>query len=100
MYKGASFRLHHVMPCKRFDGILSSLWYTNAEVPYDDGFLHMQQIEEAWNDNMAEQILPAWINALDESMMECFNKWAPGFMCVGGRSLILLVTSGIQFHAL
>ena len=32
---------------------------------------------------MAQQFLPSWINVLDESMMEWFNKWYPGFMCVG-----------------
>ena len=31
---------------------------------------------------MAHQFLPSWINVLDESMVEWFNKWAPGFMCV------------------
>ena len=34
---------------------------------------------------MAQQFLPSWINILDESMMECFNKWDPGFMFVGRK---------------
>jgi hypothetical protein len=45
----------------------------------------MRQLEEAWNKNMADEFSPAWINVLDESMMEWFNKWAPGFMCVGRK---------------
>ena len=31
---------------------------------------------------MAQQVFPSWINFLNESMMEWFNKWDPGFMCV------------------
>ena len=34
---------------------------------------------------LAQQFLTSWINVLDESMMEWFNKWAPGFMCVGRK---------------
>ena len=45
----------------------------------------MRQLEEAWNQNMAQQFLPSWINVLDESMMEWFNKWSPGFMCVSRK---------------
>ena len=45
----------------------------------------MRQLEEAWNQNMAQQFLPSWINVLDESMMKWFNKWSPGFMFVGHK---------------
>ena len=34
---------------------------------------------------MAQQFFPSWINVIDESMMEWFNKWSPGFMCVGRK---------------
>ena len=34
---------------------------------------------------MAQHFLPSWINVLDEYMMEWFNKWDPGFMCVGHK---------------
>ena len=34
---------------------------------------------------MAQQFLLSWINILDESMMEWFNNWAPGFMYVGRK---------------
>ena len=34
---------------------------------------------------MAQQFLPSWINVIDKSMMEWFNKWSPGFMCVGRK---------------
>ena len=85
MAKGAPFRLNIIMSCKRFDYILSALSFTNREVPYEDGLLKMRQLEEAWNQNMAQQFLPSWINVLDDSMMEWFNKWAPVFMCVGRK---------------
>ena len=44
--------------------------------------LQMRQLEKYWNHNMAQQFFPSWINDLDASMMEWFNKWAPGFMFV------------------
>ena len=34
---------------------------------------------------MVLQLFPSWIDVLGESMMEWFNKWAPGFMCVGRK---------------
>ena len=82
MAKCAPFRLNRIMSRNRFDSILSALRFTNREVPYEDGFFKMRQLEEAWNQNMAQQFFPSWINILDESMMEWFNKWAPSFMCV------------------
>ena len=67
---------------KRFDYILSDLCFTSREVPYEDGFFHMLQLEEYWNQNMAQQLFPSRINIIYEFMMEWFNKWNPGFMCV------------------
>ena len=85
MDKGAPFRINRIMSRNRFDSILSALRLTNIEVTYEYGFFQMRQLEEAWNQNMAQQFLPSWINVLDESMMEWFNKWAPVFMCVGRK---------------
>ena len=42
----------------------------------------MSQLEEAWNHNMVQHFFPSWINVIDDSMMEWFNKWDRGFMCV------------------
>ena len=70
------------MYCKRFDSILSSLHFTNREVTYEDGLFHILQSEGAWNQNMDQQFLPWWINILDESMIEWFNKWGPVFIFV------------------
>ena len=52
--KGDPFILNSIMSRKRFDSILSALRFTNREVPYEDGFLQMRQLEEAWNQNMAQ----------------------------------------------
>ena len=85
MSKGAPFRLNCIMSRNRFDSNLVALRFTNRDVPYEDGFLQMRLLEEAWNQNMAQQIFPPWINVLDESMMEWFNKWYPGFMCAAHK---------------
>ena len=42
----------------------------------------MFQLGEAWNQNMDQQFFPSWINVIDDSMMEWFNKWDNVFMCV------------------
>ena len=65
MAKGAPFRLNSIISCNWFDSILSDLRFTNREVPYEDGFLKLRQLEEAWNQNMAQRVLPSWINVLD-----------------------------------
>ena len=83
MAKGSSFRLNSIMSCNRFDSILSTFRFTNREVPYEDGFFQTSQLEDAWNQNMAQQFFPSWINVLDKYMMEWFKKWSPGCMCVG-----------------
>ena len=58
MAKCAPFRLNSIISRNQFDFILSALCFTNREVPYEDGFLQMRQLEEAWNQNMAQQFLP------------------------------------------
>ena len=54
MAKGAPFRLNHIMSCNQFYSILGALGFTSKEVPYKDDFLQMRQLEEAWNQNMAQ----------------------------------------------
>ena len=85
MAEGDPLRLNCIMSHNHFDSILRDLRFTNREVPYQDGFLQMCQLEGSWNQNMAQQFLPSWINVMDESIMEWFNKWSPGFMCVGRK---------------
>ena len=84
--EGAPFRLNNYMPRASFEGILLSLNYTDRKyVEYNDGLFHICKKEESWNMNMAEDFDTSWINVLDESMMEWFNKYAPGFMCIGRK---------------
>ena len=109
MFGGAPFRLSNYMSRTRFDEILVALQYTNHKnVDFEDGFFHMQQMEEAWNQNMEDEFIPSWMSILDESMMEWFNKYCPGFMCVGHkphpfgneRHTICCALTSIMFRAL
>ena len=59
MAKCDQFRLNFIMSRNRFDYILSSLRFTNIEVPYEDGFFQMRQLEKGWNQNMDQQFLPS-----------------------------------------
>ena len=36
-------------------------------------------MEDAWNKNMADEFLPLWVNFLDKSMMEWYNKFIAGY---------------------
>ena len=83
---GAPFRLNKYMSRTRFEGILGSLHYIDKkDVGYYYGLFHMCKMEEAWNLHMAEEFNPPCIHVLDKSMMDLFNKYAPGFMCVGRK---------------
>ena len=58
------------MSCTRFEEILGYLRFrVQKDVGYYDGFFHTFH--------------PSYINVLDESMMEWFNKYTPG--CVGSK---------------
>ena len=45
----------------------------------------MNQMKEAWNKNMEDEFNPYWINVIYKNMMECYNNFAPRFMCVGRK---------------
>ena len=78
MSEGVPFRLNKYISRIRFGGIFSSICYTNKNyVEYYDGFLHIRQMEEAWNLNMAEEFNPLWINVIVKIMMDRFNKYLP-----------------------
>ena len=47
MHRGAHFWLNQYMSHHHFDGMISSLRYTNREVHCEDIFLHMRQMKEA-----------------------------------------------------
>ena len=42
-------------------------------------------MEELWNKNIEEKFNPVLINVLEKRIMEWFNKYYPGFMCVGRK---------------
>ena len=56
MDKGDTFKLNRIMSRNWFDSILSALCFMNRDVPYEDGFLQIRQLEEVWNHNMAQHI--------------------------------------------
>ena len=86
MSEAALFRLNSYMPRTRFEGILSSLCYTDREdAEYNDGFFHIREMEEEWAMNTDEEFNLPWINVLDKIMIEWFNKYETGFMCVGRK---------------
>ena len=66
----------------------------------------MRQMEKAWNKTMADEFNPSSINVLDNNMMEWYNKFAPGFMCVGqkpntfGNGLHTLMAKGVYADAI
>ena len=66
--------LYKYMSCLRFDEILASFRYMSREVHYEDGFLHMRHVEQAWNKTITDEFNPFWINLLIKSMVEWFNK--------------------------
>ena len=53
-------------------------------------------MEELWNKNIEDKFNPGWINILDKSMVEWFNNYSPGFMCVDRKPH----TSGNERHVI
>jgi hypothetical protein len=51
--------------------------------PFKDRFHEVQELIFAFNENMAENFMPAWINCIDESMLVWFSEYTcPGWMFV------------------
>ena len=72
------------MSRNHFKAILSALSYVDHDPPVLlDHFWEVQQLIDAWNQNMAENFLPSWINVIDKSMSKWVNEYTcPGFMFV------------------
>ena len=70
------------MSGRRFEEILQNLVFTDEEPPpYKDRFWEAQQRVRVWNEWMAENFVPGWINCLDESMSIWTNRWTcPGWV--------------------
>ena len=58
------------------------------EVKYEYGLFHIRHMEDSWKKNMADEFKPSWINVLDKIIMECYNKFDTGLMCVKRKSHI------------
>ena len=84
IFEGCHFCLQQFMSRYRFEGILTAIKYTNNNPPaYKDRFWEVHQLLESWNNNMATNFIPSWINAIDESMSKWINEYTcPGFMFV------------------
>ena len=53
---------------------------------YSEEVIHKtRQMKEEYNNNMAVEFDALCLNVLDKSMMEWFNEYAPGFMCIGRK---------------
>ena len=81
--EGAPFRLSGYMTRNRFKAIMGALRYTDKQQPeYLDKFHDMRQLQNAWNDHMADAYCPGWWSCLDESMNVFHNQYCPGWMVV------------------
>ena len=80
--KGAPYRFNDLMSGRRFEEILQNLVFTDEEPPpYKDRFWEARQMVRVWNEWMAENFVPGWINCLDESMSIWTNRWTcPGWV--------------------
>lgn len=83
MFEGAPYRFNNLMERTRFDDILAALRFTNIESTTTDRFHEIRQLQKEWNENMANNYEPSWINCLDESMSMWTNRYTcPGYMYV------------------
>ena len=83
-FDGAPFCLTPFMSCRCFEKILYNLGYTKEGPPqYQGRFWEVQTMLQMWNENMGTNILPSWINCIDELMSKWINEYmCPGFMYV------------------
>ena len=57
------------MSRNHFKAILGALSYVDHDPPVLlDHFGEVEQLIDAWNQNMAETFLPTWINVIDKSI--------------------------------
>ena len=88
MFSGAPFRLNEFMTKRRFLEITAAIVFTDVPPPtlaeggFVDRFHDIRKLIDAWNDHMAAEYNPSWLNCLDESMNSWLSKFCPGFMCV------------------
>ena len=83
-FDGAPFHLTPFMSCRHFEKILYNRGYMKEDPPqHRDSFWEVRTMLQMWNNNMATNFLPSWINCIDESMLKWINEYTcPGFMYV------------------
>ena len=84
MFDSSGFHLTELMSTNCFEATLTALSYVDHDPPVLlDCFWGVQWLIDAWNQNLAENFLPAWINVIDESISKSPNEYTfPGFMFV------------------
>ena len=84
MFEGARFCLAAFMTRNRFENMLNNIVYNTNDPPdFHDCFWEVRWMLKCWNDNMASNFIPSWINCVDESMSKWVNEYTcPGFMFV------------------
>jgi hypothetical protein len=88
MFLGDPFCLNEFMMRRCFKEILAVLMFTDVLPPTmaQGGFVNcfhdVRKLIHAWNDHMAAEYNPSWLNCLDKSMNSWLSKFCPGFMCV------------------
>jgi hypothetical protein len=67
---------------RRFQAITKCLTFTDTiPLAYRDKFWQVRQMIRAWNENMANRFVTAWVMCLDESMSIWHNTWTcPGWI--------------------
>ena len=95
---GPSVRCNNWMSAKRFNAILESLMYTNANPPpYKDRFWQIREMVTKWNKHMTEIFFSGWVTCLDESMSIWENMYTcPGWMYVPRKPH----TKGNEWHTI
>jgi hypothetical protein len=76
------YNFKEYMHKRRFFAITKCPTFTDAIPPaYRDKFWQVRQMIRAWNENMANHFVAAWVMCLDESMSIWHNKWTcPGWI--------------------
>ena len=83
-FSGAPICLGVRMSQRKFKAILQTLTFTNQQPPnYINKFWEVQQMLEAWGENIQQTFMPGYANCLDELMSVWTNKFMyHGFMFV------------------
>ncbi|KAL7475321.1 hypothetical protein ACHAW6_001243 [Cyclotella cf. meneghiniana] len=83
LFTGALFRLNSYMSLACFKSIDGAIHYTDKSYPeFQDKFYNVHQFIDGFNQHMANNSFPSWLNCLDGCMNIWLNKYCPGFMVV------------------